>query len=224
MRKLQSHLLAAMLLCSVLLPSLVLAECECESDPEQRNKSKAMRLKIAAIFSILAAGAFGVLLPIIGKSIPALSPERNVFFVIKAFAAGVILSTGMIHVLPDAFENLTSPCLKENPWGKFPFAGFVAMLSAIGTLMVDAFATGYYTRSNSGEVKNVSNGNGGGAADEEGGMQQAAHAHLHTHGSFGSAHNSIPSDLIRHRVVSQVSFLDFAWAMVIEFAKNYYVL
>ncbi|KAL0306087.1 UNVERIFIED_CONTAM: Zinc transporter 1 [Sesamum radiatum] len=52
---------------------------------------------------------------------------------IKAFAAGVILATGFIHILPDAFRTLTSPCLGENPWGKFPFAGFVAMMAAIGT-------------------------------------------------------------------------------------------
>nr|GLL49132.1 zinc transporter 1-like [Ipomoea trifida] len=35
---------------------------------------------------------------------------------IKAFAAGVILSTGTIHVLPHAFETLTSPSLH----GAFP--------------------------------------------------------------------------------------------------------
>ncbi|KEH35204.1 ZIP metal ion transporter family protein [Medicago truncatula] len=49
---------------------------------------------------------------------------REIFY--KEAFAGVILATGFIHVLPDAFENLTSPCLKEHPWGDFPFTGFVA--------------------------------------------------------------------------------------------------
>ncbi|MBA0795553.1 hypothetical protein Gohar_006407 [Gossypium harknessii] len=78
---------------------------------------------MAAIVSILVAGAIGVCFPLLGKTIDALRPEKDIFFVIKAFAAGVILSTGFIHVLPDATENLTSPCLNQNPWGKFPFAG-----------------------------------------------------------------------------------------------------
>ncbi|CBI34138.3 unnamed protein product, partial [Vitis vinifera] len=119
------------------LPTLVLGECACDEEDEDRDRDKALRYKIAAIASILVGGTIGVCIPIIGKKIPALQPEKNVFFVIKAFAAGVILATGFIHVLPDAFESLTSPCLSENPWANFPFTGFVAMLSAIGTLMVD---------------------------------------------------------------------------------------
>ncbi|RWR84445.1 Zinc transporter 5 [Cinnamomum micranthum f. kanehirae] len=203
--KLQAYLLAVLLFYSLLLPYQVLAECECDADAEDRDKSKAMVFKIIAIFSILIAGALGVGIPMLGKSIPALSPEKDVFFIVKAFAAGVILATGFIHVLPDAFDNLTSPCLKENPWGKFPFAGFVAMVSAIGTLMVDAYATGYYTRSHFGEANNVI---GGGFVDEE-----TAHAQLHTHASHGHTHGSVgptpdssASELTRHRVISQAQF------------------
>ncbi|KAK1583009.1 hypothetical protein Q3G72_020197 [Acer saccharum] len=58
----------------------------------------------------------------LGKAIPALSLEKNIFFIIKAFAAGVILASGFIHVLPDAFENLTSPASKTSCY----FSGVVA--------------------------------------------------------------------------------------------------
>ncbi|KAJ8630787.1 hypothetical protein MRB53_024110 [Persea americana] len=168
-----------------------------------------MVFKKIAIFAILLiAGALGVGIPMLGKSIPALSPEKDVSFIIKAFAAGVILATGLIHVLLDAFDSLTSPCLEENPWGNFPFAGFVDMVSAIGTSMVDAYATGHYTRSHFGEAKKV---NGGGFVDEERVIEHTGHAHLHTHashghthGSVGSTHDSSASELIRHRVISQV--------------------
>ncbi|TXG57733.1 hypothetical protein EZV62_015562 [Acer yangbiense] len=112
------------------------------------NKSQALKLKFATIASILIARAIGVCLPMLGKAVPALSLEKNIFFIIKAFATGVILATGFIHVLPDAFENLTLPCLNENPWGKFPFTGFIAMMAAIGTLMVVTSATSYYQKSN----------------------------------------------------------------------------
>ncbi|XP_019154390.1 PREDICTED: zinc transporter 8-like [Ipomoea nil] len=190
-----------------LFPTMVRGECTCESEEEDRDKSLALKYKLVAIASILVASAVGVSFPVLGKSaIPALSPERNLFFIIKAFAAGVILSTGFIHVLPDAFESLTSPCLKENPWGKFPFSGFVAMVAAIATLMVDTCATSYFSRkSAAGAGKINSNDNHGGTPSVE--NEEAAlhvHAHGHVHAHVTSAEVDSSSELLRHRVISQV--------------------
>ncbi|XVE72396.1 hypothetical protein DITRI_Ditri11bG0036100 [Diplodiscus trichospermus] len=190
----------------VLLPSLVRGECTCDLEDEDRNKSLALKYKVAAIASILVAGAIGVCFPLLGKFIKALRPEKNFFFLIKAFAAGVILSTGFIHVLPDASESLTSPCLNQNPWGKFPFAGLVAMASAIGTLMVDAFATSHFSKSHFNKTQQI-------VADEEQTGQHENHLHLHTHATHGHSHGSISivegsdsssAQLLRHRVISQV--------------------
>lgn len=75
--------------------------------------------------------------------------RRGYFFAVKAFMVGVIviLATGFIPILPDAFDNLSSDCLPAGgPWKDFPFAGFEAMLGAIGTLVVDKIATGYFRR------------------------------------------------------------------------------
>ncbi|KAF8408586.1 hypothetical protein HHK36_004649 [Tetracentron sinense] len=188
------------LLLLILLPLLVSGECSCDSEKEQRNRTEALKFKLVAFASILVASAIGVCLPIFGKKIPALRPENDIFFMIKAFAAGVILATGFIHVLPDAFENLTSPCIAENPWGNFPFTGFIAMMSAIGTLMVDTFAASYYNRSHFNKAQPV-------IVDEE----HASHVHVHTHATHGHAHGSAfvsedsgSSDLVRNRVISQV--------------------
>jgi zinc transporter 1/2/3 len=41
---------------------------------------------------------------------------------------------------------LMSDCLPINPWKKFPFTTFVAMLSALLTLMIDSFAMSYYKK------------------------------------------------------------------------------
>ncbi|XP_059645772.1 zinc transporter 8-like [Cornus florida] len=189
----------------VFLPTLVLSECTCDEEEGDRNKSEALKYKLAAIASILVAGAIGICLPLLGKSIPALSPEKDIFFLIKSFAAGVILATGFIHVLPDAFDNLTSPCLTDHPWADFPFTGFVAMMSAIGTLMVDAFATSYYRRAHFNNKSQPLNG------DEEKVGEHASHVHVHTHATHGHSHgsasladDSASSELIRHRVISQV--------------------
>ncbi|EFH61183.1 hypothetical protein ARALYDRAFT_897485 [Arabidopsis lyrata subsp. lyrata] len=174
------------------------SDCTSHDDPVSQDEAeKATKLKLGSIALLLVAGGVGVSLPLIGKRIPALQPENDIFFMVKAFAAGVILCTGFVHILPDAFERLSSPCLQDTTAGKFPFAGFVAMLSAMGTLMIDTFATGYYKRqhfnSNSGSKQvNV-------VVDEE---EHAGHVHVHTHASHGHTHGS--TELIRKRIVSQV--------------------
>ncbi|KAJ1405147.1 Zinc/iron permease [Sesbania bispinosa] len=175
----------------VLFPSLVFGDCTCEPEDNSGDKSLARKYKIASLVIILVASALGVTIPILGKTFSALRPEKDFFFIIKAFAAGVILSTGFIHVLPDAFEKLTSPCLSDHPWGDFPFTGFMAMLSAMGTLMIDSFATAYFTKSHFNDKGQV--------VDEEK-VEVQNHTHGHAHGSISSS----SKDLIRRRVISQV--------------------
>ncbi|URE31789.1 zinc transporter [Musa troglodytarum] len=186
-------------------------DCDCSSEREARDTAKALTLKLIAIAAILSAGAMGVLIPILGRSFAAMSPESDVFFVIKAFAAGVILATGLIHILPDAFESLASPCLGEQRWQDFPVAGFIAMSSAMVTLMIDSFATGYYERSHFSKARPVEEKDER-KGDEESPRDHAGHVHVHTHATHGHAHGSAAaspeeaslSDKIRHRVISQV--------------------
>jgi zinc transporter 1/2/3 len=189
----------------LIIPTLIAAECTCDEEDGDRNKTKALRYKIAALVSILVASAIGVSIPLLGKVIPALSPEKDIFFIIKAFAAGVILSTGFIHVLPDAFENLTSPCLNEHPWGDFPFTGFVAMCTAMGTLMVDTYATAYFQNHYTKKAPTQVESHGDGATSD---VEHEGHVHVHTHASHGHSHGPISShpssELLRHRVISQV--------------------
>ncbi|KAF7140948.1 hypothetical protein RHSIM_Rhsim06G0243600 [Rhododendron simsii] len=213
--------LSSILVVLLLVPTLAWGHCTCDIQAQHQHKSRSESLtyKLIAIASILIAGTVGVGLPQFGRKFEALRPESDIFFMVKAFAAGVILATGYIHILPDAFNSLTSPCLKETLWRDFPFTGLVAMMSSIGTLMVDSFATGYYKRlhfnNNSNKThQEVIHG------DEEirviVGEEHQGHVHIHTHATHGHAHGSstnIPSsghheivtlDLIRHRIISQV--------------------
>ena len=173
------------------------SKCTCESQEEDGNRSEALKYKLVSIVSILLASALGVSLPFLVKRLRFLNPEKDIYFLIKAFAAGVILATGFVHVLPDAYQSLNSPCLSENPWGKFPFTGFVAMVSAIGTLLMEAFATGYQKRSELRKAQPLN-------ADEE--ESDEAHAG-HVHGSISVLEKSNSSDLIRHRIISQVNYV-----------------
>ncbi|XP_041992700.1 zinc transporter 1-like [Salvia splendens] len=199
-------ILPSLLLLLLLLPH-VSADCGGHGDDQaqRRNHTEALRYKLASIGSVLCAGAVGVSLPILGRRFEVLRPENDVFFMIKAFAAGVILATGFVHILPDAFRSLSSPCLGEDPWGKFPFAGFVAMMAAIGTLVVDTVATSFYKSTHLDKSKLVD--------EEASGDGHDGHVHVHTHSTHGlvnGAASAAPlldmsvSDLVRQRIISQV--------------------
>ncbi|KAL1124877.1 hypothetical protein V6Z11_A13G004200 [Gossypium hirsutum] len=174
----------------------VLAQCEAESKNGCHDKEEAMKLKIIAFVVILLASVIGVSLPLFSRRMPSLGPDRDLFTIVKAFASGVILATGYMHVLPDSFDDLMSDCLPENPWRKFPFTTFVAMLSAIVTLMVDSFAMSVYRKHH---AKALMAGEGTDVARlENGDVQTKNHGHEH-HGVMNEK-----SQLLRHRVIAQV--------------------
>ncbi|KAA8521277.1 hypothetical protein F0562_011977 [Nyssa sinensis] len=162
-----------------------------------RNDSVALILKGVAIATILTAGVTGVAIPLVGRKRRFLRTDSNVFFAAKAFAAGVILATGFVHMLPDATSSLTDSCLPKYPWSKFPFSGFFAMMAALATLLVDFVGTQYYERkqekeragqigrvesvdslSESGIVE-VKDSNGKVFGEEEGGGMHIVGMHAH---------------------------------------------
>ncbi|KAA8521204.1 hypothetical protein F0562_011889 [Nyssa sinensis] len=162
---------------------------------ECHDKLGSLKLKIIAIASILVTSMIGVCLPLCSRAVPALQPDRDLFILVKSFASGVILATGYMHVLPDSFDCLTSDCLPENPWRKFPFTTFVAMLSAILTLMMDSFALSYYKK-HCFEV--------GVQSSKDGTHVELQNNNGHFHASGMEELDDKPSQLLRHRVVAQV--------------------
>ncbi|KAD4384866.1 hypothetical protein E3N88_25034 [Mikania micrantha] len=130
----------------------------CNDSPDLescRDEKAALILKFVAIATILIAGIIGIAIPLIGKKRRFLRTDTNLFFAAKAFAAGVILATGFVHMLPDATSALTNPCLPKNPWSKFPFSGFIAMMAALGTLLADFLSTQYYERKHEKQIQAV---------------------------------------------------------------------
>lgn len=172
------------------------------ADADCHNVPRALRLKLIAIPTILVSSMIGVCLPLFSRSVPALQPDRNLFVVVKAFASGVILATGYMHVLPDSFNNLSSPCLPKKPWADFPFTAFVAMLAAVFTLMVDSLMLTFYNRSKGG-----ARGGGAAVADRESPEQGHWHSHGHGHGTAVAKPDDVEASqaqLRRNRVVVQV--------------------
>jgi hypothetical protein len=50
-----------------------------------------------------------------GKISPYAATGSPIFFMLKAFGAGVILATGFIHMWPSANSSFSNPCLGEGP-------------------------------------------------------------------------------------------------------------
>lgn len=123
-----------------------MGDCGPTTDMACRDVLLAKHLKGAAIATILTASALGVLLPLLGRNLRFLRTDGNLFFICKAFAAGVILATAFVHMLPSAESTLANPCLPAHPWSKFAWAGFIAMLASLGTLVVDFAATEFYQK------------------------------------------------------------------------------
>ncbi|KAG7648133.1 putative zinc transporter 10 [Arabidopsis thaliana] len=182
-------------------------DCQSKSNNSCIDKNKALDLKLLSIFSILITSLIGVCLPFFARSIPAFQPEKSHFLIVKSFASGIILSTGFMHVLPDSFDMLSSPCLNDNPWHKFPFAGFVAMMSAVFTLMVDSITTSVFTKSGRKDLRaDVASVE---TPDQEiGHVQVHGHVHSHTlpHNLHGENDKELGSylQLLRYRVLAIV--------------------
>ncbi|KAF8114209.1 hypothetical protein N665_0040s0064 [Sinapis alba] len=172
-----------------------------------RDDSAAFLLKLVAIASILLAGAAGVAIPLIGRNRRFLQTDSNLFVTAKAFAAGVILATGFVHMLAGGTEALNNPCLPEFPWSKFPFPGFFAMVAALITLLVDFMGTQYYERKQEREATDEQSPGSivvpvaaeGGSDDKVFGEEDSggihivgihAHAAHHTH-THPQGHNSL---------------------------------
>ncbi|KAL5577629.1 hypothetical protein UlMin_019328 [Ulmus minor] len=179
--------------------------CQPSTNNSCNNKAEALPLKIIAIVTILITSMIGVCLPLFSRSVAALQPDRNLFVIVKCFAAGIILATGFMHVLPDSFEMLWSDCLKQNPWHNFPFTGFVAMLSAIVTLMVDSMATSLCSNKGRSEFLPAESdiGTPTSQGDQEMAMVTPGHFRSHHHAMVKEGVDA-ESQLLRYRVVAMV--------------------
>ena len=142
-------------------------------EEECRDEAAALGLKMLAIAAILVSGATGVAIPLVGRrwrgrgaAPPSSSSTGGLFVLAKAFAAGVILATGFVHMLDDANDALSDPCLPAVPWRRFPFPGFVAMLAALGTLVVDFVGTHMYERKHRSEEEQAAAAANGSSREE----------------------------------------------------------
>ncbi|WOL14816.1 zinc transporter 6, chloroplastic [Canna indica] len=110
-----------------------------------RNAAAAKHLKLVSIGIILVTSAVGISSPVVlARFFEGKPAYGHALLLIKCFAAGVVLSTALVHVLPDAFAALADCQIAvRHPWRDFPFSGLLTLLGALLALLVDVVATSH---------------------------------------------------------------------------------
>ncbi|XP_065880260.1 zinc transporter 6, chloroplastic-like [Euphorbia lathyris] len=123
-----------------------------------RDSNAAAHLKLISLFIIFFTSIIGISSPVIlaryfhGKPL-----YEKAILLIKCFAAGVILSTSLVHVLPDAYDSLADCHVASmHPWKDFPFAGLVTLIGALLALFVDITASAHVEHSHGGGIEKES--------------------------------------------------------------------
>ncbi|KAG0274279.1 hypothetical protein BGZ95_009942 [Linnemannia exigua] len=105
-----------------------------------------LTLHFLAVIIILVASTLGVLLPLIATKVhSSLYCHRVPTLVLtlgRQFGTGVILATALIHMLPTAMSNLSSPCLGEFFSKDYPvLGGLIVLTSSLLMHWVEFMAT-----------------------------------------------------------------------------------
>ncbi|BGP26930.1 zip-like iron-zinc transporter [Rhodotorula toruloides] len=105
-------------------------------------------LRIGAIFVILATSMVGTLFPIFSKRVSVLrrAVPGWIFEFAKFFGSGVILATGLIHLLEPAASALGEGSTRSNggcindAWGAYPYAFAICLISLFLTFVTQICA------------------------------------------------------------------------------------
>ena len=110
-----------------------------------RDGAAAARLKTGSLLAILVASAVGVCLPVaLTRAFKGRDGYARGLLLVKCYAAGGILSTSLVHVLPDAHAALADCAVaSQRPWRDFPFAGLLCLIGALLALLVDLSASSH---------------------------------------------------------------------------------
>ncbi|CAF1029043.1 unnamed protein product [Adineta ricciae] len=112
----------------------------CVLSDEEINQAYNMTLHIVSLFVLLVVSFVGASLSVVSNRVKALRVNPIVLNLGKFFGSGVVLATGFVHILPDAMETLTDPCLPDS-WTVYgAYAGLFAMLGILGMQLIEFLA------------------------------------------------------------------------------------
>ncbi|CAO1620270.1 unnamed protein product [Parajaminaea phylloscopi] len=107
--------------------------------PPDEVYSGSVGLRIGAIFIILASSSAVTLFPVVTRRVAKLMVPAAVFDFAKYFGSGVIIATGLMHLLEPGADELGSECLNATFRG-YPFAYAFALISMLMTFLIEILA------------------------------------------------------------------------------------
>jgi len=95
-----------------------------------------LTLRIISIFVLLVTSFIGVATPTLVKGCGWKTVDR-ILYIGKFFGAGVITATGFVHIMPEAVQVLSDPCLPEFFQVYNASAGLFALIAAFFTHLME---------------------------------------------------------------------------------------
>lgn len=144
--------------------------------------------RVVSLCVLLVVSFIAAIFPAVAKRSSYLRTPRVVFFIGKYFGTGVILATAFIHLLKDAFHNMSKARVDER-WGKYEsWPGLVIMGSLLFIFLVEYTSTvyvEYLAEQNSPTRPPSSQGESNSTAPKRPGLD-----HVHTDCLHGEVHLS----------------------------------
>jgi zinc transporter 1/2/3 len=171
---------------------------------------------VGTIFIIFIASALGVLPPLLANASPRVL-QGSTFSSAKCFGAGVILTTALVHILPDATTDLTEV-------NEFPVAGALCLGAIFFIFFVEVLATAAFHNHDDGDDANNTRSRSG---DEVPAFTDStdvpyrplssgdrarsdSHVHAHTHArAHGHSHGDGPHDPHVHLSLNTLKGVEF---------------
>jgi ZIP zinc/iron transport family len=129
----------------------------CIAEPVEYNTS----WRIAAVFIVFGAAALGSIISSTLGARALKQPSQHItmaFHLLKMFGVGVIASTAWIHLLVEAFEAFSSPCLPEW-WAGYgaPWVGVFGLFAAFAVQLIElaghSYARTHHSSSESSKIR-----------------------------------------------------------------------
>ncbi|KAI9500083.1 Zinc/iron permease [Coemansia spiralis] len=100
-------------------------------------------IHIGAIFIVMAMSGLGSFLPIISKFVPQLHVPKIALTIGKFLGTGVIISTALIHMLPEGSESLSNPCIGDRMGNYGGWPGVLAIMAILLMHLMEFLMSNY---------------------------------------------------------------------------------
>lgn len=95
-----------------------------------------MGVRIASVFVMLVVSAVGAFFPLLAAKNRFFHVPGWIFFVTRYFGSGVIVSTAFVHLLGEAQDSLTSPCL-GGVFSEYSWASGIALMGTFTMFAIE---------------------------------------------------------------------------------------